>query len=205
MAVCANCKKIFSDDFIFCPNCGKKREDKYKCSCGATLSPWMKYCGKCGKITQIGVNRLREEGQAEEFERLAAEKRSQSVEEVQIMFNPNNYIDKGDYIELVHPVGNIRMIEKFCSVELMTWNDAMQYAKNLRKGGFSDWRLPTKEELLEIYKIKVICGINRSNSGVFWSSSTIAYNTNIAWYMNFNLGLVDNFNKSNNLYVRCVR
>ncbi len=34
----------------------------------------------------------------------------------------------------------------------MTWEQATQYAQNLRLGGFSDWRLPTRVELRELGK-----------------------------------------------------
>jgi len=36
------------------------------------------------------------------------------------------------------------------SEDMMTWDDAMEYAKNLRLGGYDDWRLPTIEELKEV-------------------------------------------------------
>ncbi|MBI5428265.1 MAG: DUF1566 domain-containing protein [Nitrospinae bacterium] len=34
----------------------------------------------------------------------------------------------------------------------LTWLDAQDYVKNLQTGGFSDWRLPTMEELSEFPK-----------------------------------------------------
>jgi uncharacterized protein (TIGR02145 family) len=36
-----------------------------------------------------------------------------------------------------------------------TWEEAKKYAKNLRLGGYDDWRLPTKEELNKISNIKM--------------------------------------------------
>jgi len=35
----------------------------------------------------------------------------------------------------------------------MNWDDAMEYAKNLRLGGYDDWRLPTIEELRDVAKL----------------------------------------------------
>jgi serine/threonine-protein kinase len=35
--------------------------------------------------------------------------------------------------------------------DLFKWNDAVSYCKNLRLGGYSDWRLPSIEELAAIY------------------------------------------------------
>ena len=39
--------------------------------------------------------------------------------------------------------------------KVMDWDSAMEYAKNLRLGGYNDWRLPTIEELKEIV---TLCG-----------------------------------------------
>lgn len=121
-----------------------------------------------------------------------------------LVISKDNFIDKGDYIELVNPIGNIRMIEKSCSPDYMNWNDAMQYAKNLRKGGFNDWRIPTIDELKIIYKIKDLFSINREDSWV-WSSSTLSQNPDRACDLYFGRGLVDDSYKSTNYHVRCVR
>jgi len=43
----------------------------------------------------------------------------------------------------------------------MSWYEGMEYAKNLRLGGYDDWRLPTHEELAEIVKQ---CGGEYENS-----------------------------------------
>lgn len=112
--------------------------------------------------------------------------------------------DRGDYIELKNPAGNIHMIEKVCSNENFTWDEAIKYAKNLKKGGFSDWRLPTKEELMKIYEIKKKCEINEFND-CFWSSSTYNGNTDYAWLMHFYFGKIYYSYKKHKCYVRCVR
>ena len=39
----------------------------------------------------------------------------------------------------------------------------------------------------------------------YWSSSSLASNTNNAWNVNFNNGNVDNDNKNNDNYTRAVR
>jgi hypothetical protein len=115
----------------------------------------------------------------------------------------------------------------------MNWDDAMEYAKNLRLGGYSNWRLPTREELAKIVKlcggmaIKVgddnweeiidknadnkIYGVNYYEKGFshdeYWSS-TIVGNSGNAWYLYFYFGGQDNdygIDKSPSYYVRCVR
>ena len=83
----------------------------------------------------------------------------------------SNFIDRGDYIELVRPISTIRMIQKGMARNAMNWQEAMDYAKNLKLGGFNDWRLPTIEELKAIYKIQKICGIDKSDDSWFWSST----------------------------------
>ena len=121
-----------------------------------------------------------------------------------------NYINHGDYIELVKPIkdslGNevVRMIQRGFSERELTWQEGMDYAKQLQLGGYSDWRVPTKKELEEIYKFKGISGINPAEH-YFWSSSTNVNNTNYAWAVNFSNGYVNYSNKTNYDYVRCVR
>ena len=171
-----------------CPNCGKENEAKnnFCGDCGSKKPESLTWnCPKCGK-KDITSNFCPECGTKK---RIAGEKR---------------YIDRGDYIELTVPIGNIRMIEKVCSPNKMNWNDAMQYAKNLRKGGFDDWRVPTTEELLEIYKIKDICGINK-NDNLLWSSSIQCEYPNFRWFVDFYNGDVNGYNVCYSLYVRCVR
>ena len=136
------------------------------------------------------------------------EKQKELLKEMQSNLDPYsklNFIDKGDYIELRRPIGNIRMIQKGFA-EDKTWYEAMDYAKELRLGDFDDWRVPTKEELEEIYKIKDACGIEPGGS--LWSSSTIVGYTIAAHIVSFNNG--DVYVYGNRKYisdygVRCVR
>ena len=88
---------------------------------------------------------------------------------------------------------------------------ATTYCINLSLGGFSNWRLPTKEELHSIVKIDVT---NPSISTVFqhtafdetyWSSTTSTVDSSVAWIVYFGTGLYGGSGKSNSSYVRCVR
>lgn len=83
------------------------------------------------------------------------------------------------------------------SKELMTWDEAMNYAKSLGDG----WRLPTIEELKEAYKSKVK-GFYRF---FYWSSSTCSQDTSSAWVVAFNLGPMLDSSKTSSSYIRCVR
>ena len=81
----------------------------------------------------------------------------------------NNFIDRGDYIELKQPLSGITMIQKDYSTDLH-WTDAEKYSNSLNLGGFTDWVIPTKEELSVLFKIKDLCCLKPCN-GVLWSSS----------------------------------
>jgi hypothetical protein len=80
---------------------------------------------------------------------------------------------------------------------------AARLCGDLVLNGYSDWYLPSKNELNKLY-------LNRTAIGGFaaayyWSSSE--YNTGLAWYQNFNFlnGGQFGYNKSATYYVRAVR
>lgn len=56
------------------------------------------------------------------------------------------------------------------------WEEAKKVAENYRGGGFSDWRLPTKEELNLVYqnlrKPGIITG---TGDDWYWSSSQLSF------------------------------
>ena len=78
---------------------------------------------------------------------------------------------------------------------------AATVARSYTGGGFTDWYLPSKDELNKLY-------INKTAIGGFavayyWSSSeSFALN---AWNQNFNSGTQNNLTKSATYYVRAVR
>ena len=91
-----------------------------------------------------------------------------------------------------------------------TWTQALKYCEKLTYAGYSDWRLPNKNELSSL--------INYEKSGapysyfpdmpseLFWSSSTFSDFTDYAWFVDFSSGGVDGYGKTyGNGYVRCVR
>ena len=85
----------------------------------------------------------------------------------------------------------------------LTWREAMERPNKLntdKYGGFSDWRLPTKEELLGLWESKLL-----PSDKWFWSSSPVADNASYAWGVDFNSGDVNYYYVNNYPYVRCVR
>ena len=97
-------------------------------------------------------------------------KQKEDLKEMQSNLDPYsklNFIDKGDYIELKKPIGTIKKIQK--GYVRRNFSNAEKYADKLALDGFHNWRLPTKEELQTIYRIKDVCGI-KNVGGLFWCS-----------------------------------
>jgi len=67
-------------------------------------------------------------------------------------------------------------------------------------GGYSDWRLPTKDELLNIYQNK--SKLKNIKDKWFWTSTT---NDIQAWVVRFGSGNGNWYNKTDSYFVRCVR
>lgn len=92
-----------------------------------------------------------------------------------------------------------------------TWFEAIEAANQSRLGGFSDWRLPNKNELMSI--ADHACTGPAINERVFpntgnasyWSSSPSALNAGDAWRVVFTTGDLINEAMSAGLRVRLVR
>ena len=95
------------------------------------------------------------------------------------------------------------------------WKEALSYCENLTYAGYSDWRLPNKNELASLVnyeKYKPASDFPDMPSEFFWSSSVPSDNSDDAWQVDFNNGYVDfdggsvsDSSKSLSLTVRCVR
>ncbi|MFH1187747.1 MAG: DUF1566 domain-containing protein [bacterium] len=105
--------------------------------------------------------------------------------------------------------------------EKMIWEDAINYCENLSLGGYSDWRLPNKNELQSIVDyscyspaINLTYFPDTPETGIFWSSTVAILNpdtvTDIyitdAWVIYFDYGIVYGQNRSwYPQYFRAVR
>jgi hypothetical protein len=78
---------------------------------------------------------------------------------------------------------------------------AIQIAADYANNGKSDWHLPSKDELRQLYEQRSIVGSFFSD--IYWSSSE--YSATKAWYQNFNNGNQANFYKALTFRVRAVR
>lgn len=79
---------------------------------------------------------------------------------------------------------------------------AAQFCENMNYAGYTDWYLPARQELNLIYQNSPAIG-GFVYSTYYWSSTENA--TTTAWYFNFYNGSITANNKTNTLYVRCVR
>jgi len=96
--------------------------------------------------------------------------------------------------------------------EQKTWEDAMSYCEdNLSLAGYTDWRLPNKNELNSIVDYEIhdpAIDTNffpDANASSYWSSTTSADYSANACYVSFYYGYVSYSNKTDFYYVRCVR
>lgn len=128
---------------------------------------------------------------------------------IEICEDPENYIDRGDYIELVKPAGRIKMIEKIGSRNPLQKKKAYEYARNLNLGGLTGWKLPGIRELLAIYVIKDICGIKKYKSSFydFWWSASETDGCGYLWSLAFSNGIIkcEYYKYTHNYYARCIR
>lgn len=96
--------------------------------------------------------------------------------------------------------------------EKMRWEIADQFCQKLSLGGYKNWRLPSKQELMTLVERNMFnpC-INRNffpkaQPDNYWSSSKgTASVGSAAWMINFGYGEARFFNKYNKNLVRCVR
>ena len=94
---------------------------------------------------------------------------------------------------------------------LMTGSQAASYVNGLTDGGFTDWYLPSIDELSILWhnRFHANNALNAgsftllSNTAFYWSSTEFS-NTS-AFYFNFRYGRADATGKTSNYYVRAVR
>jgi hypothetical protein len=83
------------------------------------------------------------------------------------------------------------------------WNSALNTARNYRGGGYSDWRLPTKDELNLVYQN--LRAKNIGNLGDSWHRSLSEDRNDDVWGQRFSDGYQDTLLKVGAESVRAVR
>jgi hypothetical protein len=92
---------------------------------------------------------------------------------------------------------------KIISIQLGTTTSyAAGLARAHKGGGYTDWYLPSKDELAKLYEMKQL-GFGGFADDFYWSSTEDYYAT--AWYLDFNTSGQGNDYKSATYYVRAVR
>ncbi len=81
------------------------------------------------------------------------------------------------------------------------WDDANIECKYLVSNGYSDWFLPNKEQLNQLYLQRSAVG--GFSDDYYWSSTEIS--ANLAWFQGFVIGYQDGYYKDYRLCVRAVR
>ena len=91
------------------------------------------------------------------------------------------------------------------------WKDALEFCSTLTYGGYSDWRLPTINELI------TLIDFTKDHPAIdtvvfpdtvpepFWSSTTYVFHKTSAWGVYFGTGQVYHYRKEGKHFVRCVR
>ncbi|MBR6421957.1 DUF1566 domain-containing protein [bacterium] len=146
------------------------------------------------------------------MQKLNSDQAVKTTEEEKELEVPGVIIVTDDLKKMFPELKNISMIQ-MRPVSDKTWPEAMEYAKNLKLGGFADWRLPTcsgdeddettNNELHGIWRASEALGI-LVDYRWYWSGAE--YSASFAWYVYFgSSGSVYYYGKYNSSYVRCVR
>jgi len=96
------------------------------------------------------------------------------------------------------------------SIPKLDWQDAKKYCNNLIIDGYSDWELPTIDQLMTItdkkkYKPSLKTSFKHFKSDYYWTSSEYVDADEKVWIVSFLDGGDFYNNKKNLYYVRCVR
>jgi hypothetical protein len=99
---------------------------------------------------------------------------------------------------------------RFVESERVNFSQAERLCRDLRLGGYTDWRIPTIKELLTIidynkYDPAILDGFSIAESRYYWSSTQYMGDPDKVWGIDFKDGATDGNGKSYDRRVRCVR
>ena len=103
------------------------------------------------------------------------------------------------------------MWQKTYPASTYSWKNALKYCEDLTYAGYSDWRLPNKNELSSLLNYdkteKPYSDFPDmpSSNAIFFSSSNGIVGLHLAWRVAFVIGDVDGGSKDADSLVRCVR
>jgi len=129
-------------------------------------------------------------------------------QDAQYVTNPMSFTDHPDGTVTDNVTGLMWQHE---DDDARDWCEAIDYCEALYLAGHADWRLPDEYELQGIVDygrfepaIDTIYFPGTASSD-YWSSSTYAGHSLLAWAVQFNTGHVYSYDKDDHVYVRCVR
>ncbi|CAN2042378.1 hypothetical protein GMMP15_790006 [Candidatus Magnetomoraceae bacterium gMMP-15] len=123
----------------------------------------------------------------------------------------NNFKDNGNYTITDRATG--LMWQKAGSPDMMPWSEVHEYIKKLNQkkyAGYSDWRLPSLEEVSSLIKPHKTNGVYidpifSEKQGICCTSDTCNYdNIIIPWFVSFLRGVI-NCNTYNVITIYCVK
>lgn len=122
-----------------------------------------------------------------------------------------SYTDLGNGIIQDNVTG--LMWQKATAPGTYTWDGAIAYCADLHLGPYTDWRLPTIEELRTLINSNIPYPGPTINTAyfpdtvasIYWSSTSNANRTGNAWLVTFVGGLAGYSLKTGSIYVRAVR
>jgi len=90
----------------------------------------------------------------------------------------------------------------------MDYHSAIDYCKKMDYLEYSDWRVPTKNELKSLLDlsrshISIKHAFKNIQKGLYWSSTKDRYDQ--AWYIDFDLGRYSTAKYNHQYYVICVK
>jgi hypothetical protein len=115
---------------------------------------------------------------------------------------------RDDNRSIVIDLKNKRSYSDGAPSKKMTYNQAINYCKAMKLGGYTDWRLPSKEELKSLLQLSrrglsVKHAFKNVQEGIYWSSTKDRHNE--AWYVDFDLGRYSTADFGHLYYVLCTR
>lgn len=121
---------------------------------------------------------------------------------------PPDVVDSGDGIIMIE--SSPLMWQKERSPLFTSWDEADNYVKNLNLGGFTDWRLPTSEEFLDLYFVFDFGKAKADDLGMviegnYWSADKEGYGFSGAWEDGDSCEISRKYQPDNKGYVRAVR
>ena len=117
------------------------------------------------------------------------------------------FIDNGD--GTISDTKTRLMWRKDGSKERLTYAQAEEFIAELNREEWTDWRLPTIEELFSLVDFTkrepAVNPMFECEKASYWSSTPVAGYSNLAWIVYFYDGNVNNNNRSNRYFVRPCR